>query len=62
MACLLGHETRQKLWRELREGTMPVEARAEVMHDVAAEGSAVQAAGDTGARGPATAEEDQGAS
>ena len=35
---------------ELREGKSPVEARADVMHDVAAEGSAVQAAGDTGAR------------
>jgi peptide/nickel transport system ATP-binding protein len=62
VACLLGHETRQKLWRELREGTTPVEARADVMHDVAAEGSVVQAAGDTGARGPAMTEEGPGAS
>jgi peptide/nickel transport system ATP-binding protein len=61
VACLLEHETRVKLWKELREGTAPVDARADVMHDVAAEGSAVQAAGDTGARGPAAAEEDIGA-
>jgi peptide/nickel transport system ATP-binding protein len=33
VACLLTHETRQKLWRELREGTAPVEARADVMQD-----------------------------
>jgi len=62
VACLLPHETRRNLWRELREGKSPVEARANVMQDVAAEGSAVQATGDTGARGPvAAAEEDKGA-
>jgi hypothetical protein len=62
VACLLPHETRRDLWRSLREGKSPVEARAHVMQDVAAEGSAVQATGDTGARGPiAPAEEDQGA-
>ena len=63
VACLLDRGTRRKLWADLREGKSPVDARADVMHDVAAEGSAVQAAGDTGAaRGPAAAsEEDQGA-
>jgi peptide/nickel transport system ATP-binding protein len=61
VACLLEHETRVKLWKELREGTAPVDARADVMHDVAAEGSAVQAAGDTGAREPTAVEEDTGA-
>jgi peptide/nickel transport system ATP-binding protein len=55
VACLLPHETRRALWRALREGKAPVEARAHVMQDVAAEGSAVQAMGDTGARGPAAA-------
>jgi len=48
VACLLNADTRKQLWRELREGTAPVDARARVMKDVAAEGSAVQAAGDTG--------------
>src|SRR3712207_5658025 len=33
VACLLDHGTRQRLWRELREGTAPVEARADVMQD-----------------------------
>jgi peptide/nickel transport system ATP-binding protein len=33
VACLLESGTRRKLWRELREGTAPVEARADVMHD-----------------------------
>ena len=63
VACLLDADTRRKLWTDLREGKSPVEARADVMHDVAAEGSAVQAAGDTGAaRGAVAApEEDQGA-
>jgi len=57
VACLLDPDTRRKLWKDLREGKSPVDARADVMHDVAAEGSAVQAAGDTGARGPVAAEE-----
>ena len=57
VACLLPADTRRKLWHDLREGTSPIQARANVMHDVAAEGSAVQAAGDTGARGPAAVEE-----
>jgi peptide/nickel transport system ATP-binding protein len=57
IACLLEPDTRRKLWKELREGKSPVDARADVMHDVAAEGSAVQAAGDTGARRPAPVEE-----
>jgi peptide/nickel transport system ATP-binding protein len=57
VACLLEPDTRRKLWKDLRGGKSPVDARADVMHDVAAEGSAVQAAGDTGARGPVAAEE-----
>jgi peptide/nickel transport system ATP-binding protein len=35
VACLLAPDTRRKLWRELREGTAPAEARADVMHDKA---------------------------
>ncbi len=50
VACLLAPETRRNLWRDLREGKLPADARSDVMHDVAAEGSVVQAAGDTGAR------------
>ena len=57
VACLLASDTRKQLWRRLREGTAPIEARAEVMKDVAAEGSAVQARGDTGARAAAGGEE-----
>jgi peptide/nickel transport system ATP-binding protein len=33
VACLLDSGTRRRLWRELREGTAPVEARADVMKD-----------------------------
>jgi peptide/nickel transport system ATP-binding protein len=33
VACLLEPETRRKLWKELREGTAPIEARADVMKD-----------------------------
>jgi peptide/nickel transport system ATP-binding protein len=33
VACLLDAQTRRRLWRELREGTAPVEARADVMKD-----------------------------
>jgi peptide/nickel transport system ATP-binding protein len=33
VACLLDSATRKRLWRELREGTAPVEARAGVMKD-----------------------------
>ena len=33
VACLLDSETRKRLWRELREGTAPMEARSDVMHD-----------------------------
>ena len=53
VACLLAARDAQRLWRDLREGKSPVEARADVMQDVAAEGSAVQATGDTGARAAA---------
>jgi peptide/nickel transport system ATP-binding protein len=57
VACLLAHDTRRNLWRDLREGKSPVDARADVMHDVAAEGSAVQAAGDTGSRAASAVED-----
>ena len=33
VACLLDTQTRQRLWRELREGTAPDEARQDVMKD-----------------------------
>ena len=33
VACLLDSETRKRLWRELREGTAPLEARSDVMQD-----------------------------
>jgi peptide/nickel transport system ATP-binding protein len=33
VACLLDTQTRRRLWRELREGTAPSEARADVMRD-----------------------------
>jgi peptide/nickel transport system ATP-binding protein len=32
-ACLLDHDTRQRLWRELRAGKAPAEARAEVVEE-----------------------------
>jgi len=57
VACLLAHDTRRKLWSELREGKSPVDARTAVMHDVAAEGSVVQAAGDTGSRAASAVED-----
>jgi peptide/nickel transport system ATP-binding protein len=33
VACLLDAETRRRLWRELREGTAPAEARRDVLKD-----------------------------
>ncbi len=33
VACLLDTQTRRRLWRELREGTAPDEAREDVMKD-----------------------------
>jgi peptide/nickel transport system ATP-binding protein len=33
VACLLDTQTRKRLWRELREGKAPVDARADVMKD-----------------------------
>jgi peptide/nickel transport system ATP-binding protein len=33
VACLLDPQVRRKLWKELREGTAPEAARADVMHD-----------------------------
>jgi hypothetical protein len=38
VACLLDTTTRKRLWRELREGTVPEEARADVMKDEAPDG------------------------
>jgi len=57
VACLLEPQVRRRLWEDLREGKTPVDARADVMQDVAAEGSVVQAAGDTGARAASVTEE-----
>jgi peptide/nickel transport system ATP-binding protein len=57
VACLLTHETRQKLWGELREGTAPVEARADVMQD-APPPEAIEALEETEGRpAPTTVEE-----
>ena len=62
VACLLDAETRRKLWRDLREGKSPVDARADVMHDVAAEGRrSRQRATPAPPRRGRRAEEDQGA-
>jgi peptide/nickel transport system ATP-binding protein len=58
VACLLDSATRKRLWVDLREGKSPVDARSDVMHDVAAEGSVVQAAGDTGSRAASAPAED----
>jgi peptide/nickel transport system ATP-binding protein len=35
VACLLGEQTRRKLWRELRGGALPADARAAVLDDEA---------------------------
>jgi len=38
VACLLDSGTRKRLWRELRDGTVPEQARAGVMQDAAPDG------------------------
>jgi peptide/nickel transport system ATP-binding protein len=58
VACLLDSSTRKRLWRELREGTAPVEAREEVMHDAPPDEVAAETAEASGEGRPAgTAEE-----
>jgi peptide/nickel transport system ATP-binding protein len=58
VACLLDTSTRKRLWRELREGTAPVEAREEVMHDAPPDEAAAETAEASGEGRPAgTAEE-----
>src|SRR3954453_4073435 len=58
VACLLNTETRKRLWRELREGTAPVEARAGVMKDAPPDEEAVETTEASGEGRPAgTAEE-----
>jgi peptide/nickel transport system ATP-binding protein len=61
VACLLPSATRRKLWRELREGTAPVDARADVMHDAPPEGPAFEAPEGADAALPAEATEEAGA-
>jgi peptide/nickel transport system ATP-binding protein len=47
VACLLDTQTRRRLWRELREGTAPLEARGDVMQD-APPAAAIEAAEEMG--------------
>jgi peptide/nickel transport system ATP-binding protein len=53
VACLLEPEVRRKLWRELREGTAPVEARADVMKDAPPTADAIETAEASGEGRPA---------
>jgi peptide/nickel transport system ATP-binding protein len=55
VACLLDTGTRKELWRQLREGTAPIEARAEVMHDKPGE-AAAEAEPDAGRVAPGVEE------
>src|SRR5687768_6823215 len=57
VACLLDAQTRRRLWRELREGTAPVEARADVMQD-APPPEAVEALEETEGRAAGTSVEE----
>jgi peptide/nickel transport system ATP-binding protein len=57
VACLLPSETRKRLWRELREGTAPVEARADVMKDKPP-AEAIEALAETEDRAAGTSVED----
>jgi peptide/nickel transport system ATP-binding protein len=58
VACLLDSATRKRLWRELREGIAPVEAREDVMHDAPPDEPAKATAEASGEGRPAgTAEE-----
>src|SRR5215216_213738 len=58
VACLLDSQTRRRLWRELREGTAPVEARADVMKDTPPE-EAIEALAETEGRPAGTSVEEQ---
>jgi peptide/nickel transport system ATP-binding protein len=53
VACLLEPDVRRKLWRELREGTAPIEARADVMKDAPPTAEAVETAEASGEGRPA---------
>jgi peptide/nickel transport system ATP-binding protein len=53
VACLLDTQTRRRLWRELREGTAPIEARADVMHDAPPTEAALETAEESGEGRPA---------
>jgi peptide/nickel transport system ATP-binding protein len=53
VACLLEPETRRKLWRELREGTAPIEARKDVMKDEPPTEAAIDTAEASGEGRPA---------
>jgi peptide/nickel transport system ATP-binding protein len=53
VACLLEPETRRKLWRELREGTAPIEARKDVMKDEPPTEAAIETAEASGEGRPA---------
>jgi peptide/nickel transport system ATP-binding protein len=53
VACLLEPQVRRKLWRELREGTAPIEARADVMQDEPPTEAAVETAEASGEGRPA---------
>jgi len=53
VACLLQPDVRRKLWRELREGTAPIEARADVMKDAPPTEAAAETAEASGEGRPA---------
>jgi peptide/nickel transport system ATP-binding protein len=53
VACLLEPQVRRRLWKELREGTAPDEARADVMHDAPPEEALAAAAEASGEAPPA---------
>jgi peptide/nickel transport system ATP-binding protein len=53
VACLLDSQTRKRLWRELREGTAPIEARSDVMHDTPPTDAALETAEASGEGRPA---------
>ena len=53
VACLLEPETRRRLWRELREGTAPIDARADVMKDAPPTDAALETAEASGEGRPA---------
>jgi hypothetical protein len=53
VACLLDPTTRRRLWKELREGTAPIEARADVMKDAPPTEAALETAEASGEGRPA---------